>query len=450
MILDERIIKDGITAEILAVLIRQHENKAEHFNRLYDYYRGRHAILDRRRNSKNSANNRIVCNHAKYIVDISTAYIVGNPLKYEASEGFDIENVKNEYFEQSISRVDSEIVKKTGIYGRAYELIYSDSESKPRSAYISPHRAFVVYGDDCAKEPLFGVYYYKTFDINGNVTGVVCNVYDNDRMYCFEGYTDSWEAMSLVSEIPHYFSGVPLIEYVNNEEKTGDYESVTTLIDAYNELQSDRVNDKEDFVDAFLFLRGLDMDSETAKKLKEERILLGVEDSDAKYLNKIMTESDIKVLRDDLKEDIHRFSMVPDLSDDSFGNNLSGVAIRYKILAFEQMIKNKEASIKPSLERRFELYGNYLAVKSNTRKVPKHKIDIIFTHNLPSNNLETAQTMNYLRDDLSLATKLGQFDFISDAEEEAKLVEEERKNRIEETALYRSPVNVKVHDEEEE
>lgn len=450
MILDERIINDGITAEILAVLIRRHENKAEHFNRLYDYYRGRHAILDRRRNSKNAANNRIVCNHAKYIVDIATAYIAGNPLKYEASEGFDIESVKNEYFEQSISRVDSEIVKKTGIYGRAYELIYSDSESKPRSAYISPHRAFVVYGDDCAKEPLFGVYYYKTFDINGNVTGVVCNVYDNDSIYCYEGYTDSWEAMSLVSEAPHYFSGVPLVEYVNNEEKTGDYESVTTLIDAYNELQSDRVNDKEDFVDAFLFLRGLDMDSETAKKLKEERILLGVEDSDAKYLNKIMTESDIKVLRDDLKEDIHRFSMVPDLSDESFGNNLSGVAIRYKILAFEQMIKNKEASLKPSFERRFELYGNYLAVKSNTRKVPKHKIDIIFTHNLPSNNLETAQTMNYLKDDLSLATKLGQFDFITDAEEEARLVEEERKSRFEETALYRAPVNVNADDEEEE
>lgn len=449
MIIDERIIADGITPEILAVLIRRHENTTSHFAKMYSYYTGKHSILERRRNSENAANNRIVCNHAKYIVDITTAYLAGNPLKYEASEGYDIEPVKNEYLEQNISRIDAEIVKQMGIYGRTYELVYGNDESKPRSAYISPNQAFVIYNDDCTRYPLFGVYYYKTHDINGNVTGVVCNVYDKECNYTYETQTDSWEAMELTSEQKHYFGEVPLIEHINNEERMGDFEPVTTLIDAYNELQSDRVDDKEDFVDAFLFLKSLDVDSDTAKKLKEERILLGFENSDAKFLSKIMTESDVKVLRDDLKEDIHRFSLVPDLSDDSFGNNLSGVAIRYKILAFEQMVKNKEASFKASLEKRFELYNNYLSVKGIASKVPKHRVDIKFTHNLPVNNLEIAQMVNYLKDDLSLATKLGQFDFISDAAEEVKLVNKERKKRQEEMATYTKPIKVNYEDEQE-
>ncbi len=449
MIIDERLIENGITPEVLAVLIRRHEQTVPHFAKMYSYYKGQHGILERKRSSDAVANNRIVCNHARYITDITTAYLVGNPLKYDVSEGFDIEPVKNEYFEQGIARIDAEIVKQMSIYGRTYELVYSNAESKPRSAVLSPNQAFVVYNDDCTRHPLFGVYYYKTHDINGNVTGVVCNVYDKERNYTYEAQADSWEAMELTSEQEHYFGEVPLVEHVNNEERMGDFESVITLIDAYNELQSDRVNDKCDFVDAFLFLKSLDLDSDTAKKLKEERILLGYENSDAKYLNKIMTESDIKVLRDDLKEDIHRFSMVPDLSDDSFGNNLSGVAIRYKILAFEQMVKNKEASFRASLEKRFELYNNYLFVKGTAGKVPKHRVDIIFTHNLPANNLETAQTMNYLKDDLSLVTKLGQFDFISDAAEEAKLVNKERKKRQEETAIYTKPIKVNAYEDEQ-
>lgn len=450
MVIDERLIEGGITPEILAVLIRRHEQSVPEFTKLYAYYRGKHDILNEHRKSKNMANNRVVCNHAKYIVDVSTAYLAGNPIKYDVSKGFDIEAVKNEYLEQDIAHVDSEIVKQIGIYGKTYELIYSNYEAKPRSAYIPPQQAFVVYNDDCTRYPLFGVYYYKTHDINGNVTGVVCNVYDKEYNYTYEAQTDSWEAIQETAKVEHYFLDVPLIEHVNNEDLMGDFESVMTLIDAYNKLQSSRVNDKEDFVNAFLFLRGLDLDSDQAKKLKEEQILMGYEDSDAKYLSKVLSESDVKVLRDDIKEDIHRFSMVMDLSDVNFSNNLSGVAIKYKILAFEQMIKNKEASLKRSLRKRFELYNNYLSVKANVQKVPQHRLDIIFTHNLPANNLETAQTMNYLKDDISLETKLGQFDFISDASEEAALVREEQKRRQEESAIYTKPININAYEDEQE
>ncbi len=61
---------------------------------------------------------------------------------------------------------------------------------------------------------------------------------------------------------------------------------------------------KEQFVDAFLFLTGIDLDSEQAKKLREERILMGYEGAAAQYLSKVMSESDIEVLKDSLKKAI--------------------------------------------------------------------------------------------------------------------------------------------------
>lgn len=128
---------------------------------------------------------------------------------------------------------------------------------------------------------------------------------------------------------------------------------------------SDRVNDKEQFVDAMLLLKGIEIDSEQARALKREKILQTDNDEygDAKYLSKSLSEADTKVLRDDLKEDIFTTSMVPDLSDEKFGNNQSGVAIKYKILAFEQKTKDKEGYITKGLKERFKLYNHFLNLK---------------------------------------------------------------------------------------
>ena len=51
---------------------------------------------------------------------------------------------------------------------------------------------------------------------------------------------------------PHNFGDVPMVEYWNNSEETGDFEQVISLIDAYDTLESDRINDKTQFTDALL------------------------------------------------------------------------------------------------------------------------------------------------------------------------------------------------------
>lgn len=426
MVIDKITAEQGITAALLAQLIGKHSENMERFNKLEKYYKGEHEILNRTRISNGIANNKVVCNHAKYITDITTSYLAGNPVTYAAAEKFDISALNNEYLEQDIASLDSELVKNSSIYGRAYELVYVDEEGRAKSVSLNPKTAFVVYDGTVAKKPLFGVYYYKRYDISGKCIGVSCSVHDAETVREFVSDREDWRSMTLVDTEPHYFGGVPLIEYKNNAERQGDFEQHIPLIDAYNLLCSDRVNDKEQFVDAFLFLKGIEIDSEQAKKLREERILMGDDLSDAKYLSKSMTESDINILRNDLKQDIHRFSMVPDLSDESFGNNLSGVAIKYKLMGFEQHVRNKERYIAKGLKKRFKLYNAFLAKKNSMAEVPVSQVDVIFTRNLPANNLETAEMINQLREIVSDETLLGQLDFVTDAKEEAELAGRER------------------------
>lgn len=447
--IDERLIQNGISVEIIAKLIRLHEAGAGRYKRLQKYFEGEHKIEERERDSANAANCKIVVNHPKYITTISTAFLVGNPVQYVASKEYDIEALKNEYLEQDIASLDVRLARTASIKGHAFELLYLNEDKMPRSAVVEPDNAFVVYNDDCTEVPLFGVYYYRTYNLDGACTGVVANVCDDTTLWTYEGTTDAWEHMQLTSESQHYFGGVPMIEYRNNDEARGDWEGEIPNIDAYNTLMSDRVDDKTDFVNSFLALYGMEVDTDDAKRLKRERILSGPDGAKAEYLSQALDETGVKVLRDDLKEDIHRISMVPDLSDDSFGNNLSGVAIKYKILGFEQLIKDKERCIGTGLKRRFTLYNNYLVFLNKMAKVPVHRVDVTFKHNLPANNLENAQMLNYLTDTVSLETRLEQLDFVNDAKEEAELVRKAKADNMTQSALYCKPAKLEVEDEEE-
>ena len=427
MIIDEQCIKDGITSEMLYKLISRHQGMSSRYSKLKDYYLGNHEIKGRSKRSSGTVNNRIVCNHAKYIVDMAKSFLVGNPVTYACSDGYDIEAVKNCYLEQDIAHLDSGLERDMGIYGRAYELLYIDEKSQPRSVILSPMNTFVVYGSGVDEKPLFGVHYYRRFDIDGNPIGVSCIACDETACYIYGSDADSFMRMELKEVNLHYFNEVPIIEYRNNEDAQGDFEQLIPMIDAYNLLCSDRINDKEQFVEAFLFLSGIELDSEQAQKLKEERILMGYEGSDARYLSKVMTESDIEVLRNSIKQDIHRFSMVPDLSDDSFGNNLSGVAIKYKLMGLEQHVRNKERLFVKGLKQRFHMYNNYLSLKGSMQFVPVHRVDVVFNRNLPVNELEISEMVNNLRGLATNETLLAQLSFVSDPKEEADLLLKERK-----------------------
>ena len=164
--------------------------------------------------------------------------------------------------------------------------------------------------------------------------------------------------------------------------------------------------------------------------LKDSRMLANIPvDGRVEYLVKTLQEGDVDVLRQNLENDIHKISMVPNMSDENFVGNSSGVAIRYKLLAFEQNVKNKERYMEKGLMERFELYNNYLVAISKMSEVPVEEVDAVFTRNLPSNDYEVSQMINNLADFVDSETLISQLSFIKDASEivEAKKKEDETK-----------------------
>lgn len=404
---------------VIKEAIAYNETLRSRYDQLESYYLGKHRILNRVKKDT-TINNRLMVNHAKYITDVNVGYLLGNPASYSAEEN--IEAVKDEYKKQTISDLDHEIAKDVSIFGIQYELVFTDGNTI-KSKDIDVRSCVVVYDDSVEHKKLFAIIYKQS----ENKKWEDIDVYDFGFIY---KYVVKGE-IALNTIQPHYFGDIPVIVYRNNSEEMGDFEPVTSIIDAYNVLQSDRVNDKEQLVDALLVIKGATLTPEQRALMRESRMLtMASKEVDISYLIKQLNEADADTLRQVLENDIHKISMTPNLSDQNFVGNASGVAIRYKLLAFEQSVSNKERYFEKGLKTRFGLYNNYLATLKKMPLIESYKVDVVFKRNLPQNDLETSQMIANLSGTVDKETLVSQLSFVDDVKAVLKAVAEEENEKV--------------------
>lgn len=416
-----------VTPEIACTFIKEHMHTHKRYDSLERYYEGNHPICDREKRSV-LANNKLVCNHAKYISDTCVGYFAGNPVKYSGNGlGPLLELLRT----ADSDTQDIDLAQKASIFGTAYEFIYTDGDGQPRLYSPDPRQAFAIYDDTVQQNPVAGVYYYLLHDSVAN-RDVGYSVYLCSAEEISHFTTDTGFAVKDKPEShPHGMNGVPLIEIYNNSICGSDFEPVLSLIDAYNVLQSDRVNDKEQFVEAILLIKGSTMGdtndekSDNYKALRENGLLELDADSSAEWLTRQFDENSVEVLRKSLEQDIHKFANVPCMSDESFGGNASGVAMRYKLLGFEQITKIKERYFREGLKERLRLLCNWLDTTGEAH-IDSRDISIQFTRALPVNETEVAQLVSELRDLVPLKTLLGLLPFVDDPESAAEEMREQQ------------------------
>lgn len=431
----EKFNESNLDKNIILTLITKHHTSIGQKIKNKRYYEGKHEILSRKR-EKTAPNNKVVCNHAKDISDTATGYFIGNAITYSNTGQQDIEPLLKAFDVAGIDDVDFENALEASIMGVSYEYVYvKENESNPVSKNVSALSTFIIYDDTIEENELAGVYYYpKKNDVNDIVQWVATVVTANYKYVL--NIENNPDIPQIITEEPqtHYFGGVPIIEYLNNKDGIGDFEQQIPLIDAYNKLMSDRVNDKEQFVDAILVLYGSilgDDEEETTqahKKLNREKLLELPVNAKAEYLTRQMEESGAEVLRKALKEDIYTFSHVPNLSDENFVGNSSGVAMEYKLLGLEMITKVKERNYKKGIKKRIKLYCNFLNMKALS--IEAGGIVMTFSRSLPKNMQELAGIIYNLKDIVSMKTLLKLLPFVEDPDYEIKEVNKQAEENV--------------------
>ena len=212
---------------------------------------------------------------------------------------------------------------------------------------------------------------------------------------------------------------VSLVPFLNNCQGCGDFEMVTGLVDAYNLLLSGAMDDMQSVANAFLALYGMQGTTQgDIDEANRTRVLSLAEGGRAEFVVKELNHEALGQLETNLRQNILQMSMTPDLSDQQFAGNSSGVAMQYKLWGIEQVRAAKERSFTDALFQLLSVFSNGLSVLGTSVDLTEGKAS--FYKNLPQNHTELAQTLLSLSPVLSQRTILEQLPWVTDAEEELR------------------------------
>ena len=368
-----------ITPEVVSEFIKKHRAKIPEYEKLKNLYLSNHEILTQTKKAEYKPDNRLVANHAKYLVDTFNGFFIGNPVKISSESDAVSAAIKKIRSRNNMDDNESEMSKLCDIYGHCYEYLYQNEQSLTDATYFEPQNGFVVYDDTIAQKPLFGVYYQIKEDI---LTG---KLFTRTEDINLGGTADS---VAFKESAINPFNDVPIIEWVENAERQSLLKPVETLINAVNKVLSEKANDVDYFADAYLKILGVSLDEETIQKLRDNRTInFNGADSDkiiVEFLQKPSADETQEHLLDRIINFIYELSMVANISDEKFGN-ASGVALEYRLLPMKNMALNKERKVKAAMRLRHKLFFSLPTNVPASEKDNWTNLTYTFTRNLPRN-----------------------------------------------------------------
>lgn len=422
----------------LKAMIEHHMNKqVPRLKILNDYFIGRNTYIYgvARRLNKDKADHRISHGFARYISQFIQGYLVGNPVKVSHEDEKITEAIKEINLVNDADAQNSDLVLDQSKYGRAYELIMRTEEDEDRFYLSDVFETFVIYSDEIDMRPIAAVRYTTNWDeTNKKITPTL---YAPTKNYKFKpAKADNFTLKLDGDGEAHNFNGVQIIEYQNNRFRMGDYENVISLIDAYDSAQSDTANYMTDLNDALLAIIGrVEMPENINRMLKEANAALltpeksidgKTENVSIDYKYKQYDVAGTEAYKRRVTEDIHKFSNTPNMNDENFASNTSGVAMKYKLFGLEQARASKEAMFSKGLRQRYGLIANVKGALSEFDKdTDLSKLSITFTPNFPEATETELQAFTAAGGKLSLETLLETLSFVESAQAEMERIKNE-------------------------
>ena len=385
--------------------------------RLYDYYRGEQSV-DKGETVRGRPDNRLRAPFPRYITEVHTGYFLGLPtLAYgDAAAG-------GRYAELSraldLPHLYFDLGRDLSICGAGFALVWAE-RSGVRVCRCDPCDCFAIRSGDAGAPLLAAVRLFAGG--KGETRGVL---YTAERLIPFV-----WDrtGVTLGTAEENLLHTIPLLPFYNNCQGLGDFEMVTGLVDAYNVLLSGALDDMQSVANAFLALYG--MQGTTQKDIESAnrtRILSLSEGGRAEFVVKNLNHEALGQLEVNLRRSILQLSMTPDLCDEHFAGNSSGVALQYKLWGIEQVRAAKERTFTDGLRA-------LLAVLTEGEHLLGRSVDLTggeltFYKNLPQDNAALAETLLSLSPLLSRQTILENLPWVTDAQEELRRKAAEAENK---------------------
>ena len=423
--------KEALSKEDVVRLLQESEIFSTKYTTNEDYFYGKHKILQRTFDDKSKPNNQVMCNIPKYIVQVRTGFFSSSPLTLESENPEYLKDIRKVLEYNDFKQIFNQLDTYCSIYGHSFLVMYMNEEGRISFTAQNPTDWIYVRDNSLEQKPKFAIRYYAWWDDVENLQMYDIELYTDKEIINYEG---SPVNLKEVSRRPHYFNGLPVIEFMENESRQGAYENVISLIDTYELMLSDTANTINYFSDCYLVLTGMqETQAEDIARMKNDRVLLVPEGCEASFLTKNVSENYNENMLKRLQEQIFVVACTPLLSDSSFSSNSSGVAIQFKLFSMEKSVQLKENIFRAGFNRMFNLIKDMINLYERKSYTEDDRIIQTFTRSLPMDLSALADSISKLNGVVSRRTLMSQLDFVSDAslEENQLRAEQEEAMKME-------------------
>ena len=419
-------------AEIVEIINQYKANEVPRINDLTAYSRGDNPFILSRTLPSSSPQNRVPSPYGRRIASVVSSYMyLPGLITYNSDEEQQFDQLA-EIFKENEEPLESyRIGWQATVQGVGYELFYNEgtglvntslgagfTQTEPLFVRVPVKEVIPIYGYEVDSKINAFIRFYTIKQDEAEYI----DVYYSDEVVHYVRDKDKTSLTSLGSQ-KHGYNRPPLVVYDNNDDMMGDFASVVPLIDAYDVLTSDSMNEFDRFAQAYLVLKGIALTPEEAQEVKNKRAfnLLNKDDS-VSFLTKPIEVEFIEFMTKHVRSEIYSGAGVPNLDDYKWGGSASGETIGKFIYMMELVTGVKEAYFKRGLWDRIDMLMRYAGIDGDA-----HDINIVMNRNDPDKSLLFAELFAKYSGHVSQQTLLANFaDFVPDVEVELALLAEEK------------------------
>ncbi len=354
---------------------------------LWNYYKGDQPILYRQKVTNEDITNRIVENHAYEIVQFKVGQTYGEPIQFISRKDDEAINkavdMLNDFMaDANKQEKDIKAGEWQSATGTSFKAIIPKKGEIPFIITApTPLNTFMIYNEN-TEEPILAVQELK----------------DEDGKWYKLAFSDTTSYKiqdgKLIESKLHTYGGIPIIEFPNNHERISDIELVIGMLDAINNMQSNRMDGVEQFVQYWIKFVNCQIDEAEFEKMKKSHALTvksnnGDNKSDVDIMTQELNQTQCQVAKEDLLDNAQAILAIPNRESQNSGGDTQGaVSLRAGWDFSKARAKQKDPIVKSAEKRLAMVALSVLRISGNDLKLSKRDFDVQISHS-PLDNLYT-------------------------------------------------------------
>ncbi|KXG78276.1 phage portal protein [Thermotalea metallivorans] len=436
---DSNIIRDLINNHDTKEMIEGHRyyhNGNDIRNRKQYYYKDGYKLED-----YTKPNYKIPHNWHKMLVDQKVSYLVGKPVVFQAEDKLyekKINLLLGEEWDDSLA----ELAKNSSNKGTEWLHVYINPEGKFKFIIIPAEEIIPIY-DTSLQENLEAILRYYPVEVNGknrirvewwtreNVTFYIED--ENGVFVLDDTESNNPDSHFYYNDKGYGWGKVPFIEFPNNEERNSDLKYYKELIDNYDLNVSDLANNLSEVQEIITILKGYEGTrlEEFSENLRFYKVIK-VSGEPGSGVDKLELNIPIeakKEMLDRTEENIFLFGQGVNMKTDKFGNNPSGVALKfmYSLLDFKASIM--ERKFRKAIKRLLWFTTEYINILDR-KKYDSATVQVTFRRTMITNDLEDVQIASQSKGVISDKTIVANHPWVEDVAEELDRIKKQEKDAM--------------------